>query len=690
MARHCILVVEDDAPSRRIIARRLRREGWLVREAYDGPTALAELSQNDVSAVLLDIGLPNISGIEVLKRIREKRPIDKLPVIMVTAFDEEDHLAEALEAGANDYINKPVNFSILRARLRTRLLLSQAAIELQTLKDQQELILDGSTDGLWEWDVDNDTVVHSERWLALLGLTEQADRIDSCEQWLQRIHPDEQSRVRTALDDFLLTTEKGAFRAEYRIARGDGRYQWILTRGAAQRDPDGRCLRCAGTHTDISSSRYFDRFTGLPNLQKVTDELNFWLCKTSSAGEFTGLVLLRFAFAEHLVARMKIRGALVNELAESFRQDGLECKLIGTGEKPDHLILIVHDTVADAERRLMDVARNAVRIARNRVSTRTRGIYFRVRAGAAISDSREMLTAEEIISGAAMAAHDAFVQGCDVVLFDERLREAKQRRQRLSAELPPAIDKGEIQPWWQPIMGADNRLAGFEVLARWRNNANELILPNEFIDLTENAGLMPKLTEHLIDTTLAKFAALRSNGLIDKRTYVAVNIPPSLLDPIQLPKQLKKAIERHALCPGNLCVEVTESSAIIDYVQAQQCFQYLANAGFKLALDDFGTGYSSLNTLHLLPFDILKIDQSFVFAMDSSPDVRKLVHAIIAIARALEMTVVAEGIETEQQASLLLAASVDRLQGYGIARPMPEEALEEWLQGYSPNYENSA
>lgn len=188
------------------------------------------------------------------------------------------------------------------------------------------------------------------------------------------------------------------------------------------------------------------------------------------------------------------------------------------------------------------------------------------------------------------------------------------------------------------------------------------------------------MTDSLLTAALPRLAALHDHQAVGEHTYVAINIPPSLLDPLCLPEKLEAAVTRHGLKPQNLCIEVTESAAIVDYAQARQCFRTLAKAGFRLAMDDFGTGCSSLNTLHKLPFDTLKIDQSFVFAMVNRPDVQKLIHAIVAIARALGMKLVAEGVETEDQAALLRAAGVDRLQGYSIARPMPGVMLNDWIQ----------
>ncbi|APZ44203.1 EAL domain-containing protein [Acidihalobacter ferrooxydans] len=672
-----ILLVEDDGPSRALLARRLRRAGFEVREAVDGPSALDRLAAHPVAAVLLDIGLPGMNGVEVLKRIRTMHSASVLPVIMVTAFDQQDWLTEALEAGANDYVTKPIDFNILHARLCAQLAHGDLHNELLRFKERLELILHGSNDGIWEWDLRTDQITHSPRWNELLGRA-PAESVDSSVAWMQRIHPAELAQVRAQIEHFTQSRTQQTFRSEYRIARHDGRYLWVLTRGAAQRDEQGNCVRCAGTHTEISALRYNNRYTGLPNQQRLADELTYQLgiARLSEDSNRVGAILLRLRGNEYAIDSSTGEHRAIYALGERLRATLPGCTLVGSGERPGHLILIVR---ARHDADFIELAQQALDIIRATDSTPSGQPPFQANAGLAVYCWQDAPAADVILTTARLAAREAYTREQDSYMFDTQLEQLTRRRQQLSGELAQAIAADAIAAWFQPIVTATGDLAGFETLARWWRPDGTPVSPGEFIPLVESNGLMPRMTAHLLEQALTRLATWIASGTVGAQTYIAINFPPSLVNSLQLHVQLRDAVRRRGLNPENLCVEVTESNAVTNFADTQTCLQELGNAGFHLALDDFGTGYASLNTLHRLPFDTLKIDQSFVGTMEQQADVRKLIHSIIAIGRALGLKLVAEGVETEAQAAMLRAAGVDRLQGYFIARPMSGATMTDWL-----------
>lgn len=674
-----LLLVEADSPSRTLLARRLRGEGWNVVETGDGPAALAMLEHMAVAAVLLDIGLPGMNGLAVLQAIRRKRAVTELPVLMITAFDTHAYLTPALEAGANDFVNKPIDFAILRARLRTHLGLTSAVAEAADLRKRQALILKGSNDGIWEWDLREDRLLHSARWRELIGIP-PSETLSRGEHWLQRVHPGDQVRVRAEFRAFRDDPQADFFRCEYRVKTGDDDYLWVQTRGAAWRDAAGACIRVAGTHTDISALRYINRFTGLPNLQRVTDMLARNLERAGRANGSVGLVLIRLWDLEHQAAHMGKRHAFIRELAEALDRHLRPFDVIGSGEHAEHLILLAGQNLHSVEE-LMRMTQRGLEIANADIGIHVRQMKYRVSAGIAYFHGGDAPDAEEIIAAAGLAAEAAHEQGLPMLCFDSQLQERIERRQQLAAELGEAIENGAVAPWWQPIVYADGRLAGFETLARWKRADGSCSPPAEFIPLAESSGLLHRLTERMLERSLAALAGWKRTGQVGGDAYIAINFPSSLLEDAALPDHLRTAIRTHGLLPRNLCIEVTESAAVNDTPETQERLLRLRHEGFRLALDDFGTGYASLSMLHRLPFDTLKIDQSFVRVMHDQASVRELVNAIIAMARALDLQLVAEGVETEQQAAILRAAGVDRLQGYLHAHPMSETALLAWLQG---------
>lgn len=670
-----ILVVEDDPASRALLLRRLTREGWEAQGVADGMAALIWLEKHQAAAILLDVGLPGLTGLEVLARIRSTHTANVLPVLMVTAFDEEDRLAEALALGANDYVSKPIDFATLRARLRSCLSLSHSHRKLQEAQARQELILAGANDGVWEWFVPEDRVEHSARWNELLGGTSVA-RTDSSAMWLQRIHPDDRPRVEAEWERLLHTPGQANFHCEYRILGADDRYRWVLTRGGALRADDGSCTYCAGTHTHISHLRYTNRLTGLPNHVCLSDELASQAVLARAAGKSEQeIILLQLTnlddFSDKLEARRRTVAALGRALAEE-----LPSCMVGSGEQLEHLVLLPqseHGGTASCE----DLVRRALAIANAGSSeflpcTAVAGI-------ATMAVSEPVPSADALFAAAQLAAQEADALGVDLYHFDEALEQRDKRRRELRPELAHALQSRAFQPWLQPIINGHGQLVGFEALARWQRDDGERVSPAEFIPLLEETGLIEKLTQQMLDGSLSMIQEWIHGGLVPADVYVAINFPPGLLQ-AQLPAQLIGHVQQHGLAPHNLCVEVTESTAVTNLETAGDCLQRLGKIGFHLALDDFGTGYASLNALHRLPFDTLKIDQSFVRDFALQAEVWNLIEAIIAIARALNLKVVAEGVETVEQANALREAGVDRLQGYLFAKPMPRNELEAWLR----------
>ena len=169
-----VLVVEDDPHSRDLLARRLQRDGLQTLTAADGPAALATLQQRRVDAVLLDIGLPGMSGLDVLRTLRQTYSAEQLPVLMVTAFDEAERLEEAFDSGASDYLNKPIHYPAVRARLKAHLDRAHAARALQQTREREALVLHATNDGNWEWNGLTQRLWHSANWFELLAWGDEA------------------------------------------------------------------------------------------------------------------------------------------------------------------------------------------------------------------------------------------------------------------------------------------------------------------------------------------------------------------------------------------------------------------------------------------------------------------------------------------------------------------------------------
>jgi diguanylate cyclase (GGDEF)-like protein len=259
-------------------------------------------------------------------------------------------------------------------------------------------------------------------------------------------------------------------------------------------------------------------------------------------------------------------------------------------------------------------------------------------------------------------------------VFDADLKAENERRRTLEHELRRAIPAGEIEPWFQPVVdSADGRTVGVEVLCRWRHPQEGLLAPAAFIPIAEELGLIGRIDEAVFEIACARAAPWVARGLISS---VSCNVSPrDMMDPA-FSRKLIARLAGTDLPPTALTVEITETFLLQDMALARRHIERLAARGVNIALDDFGTGYSNLRALMNLPIQMVKLDRSLIADIARNPRVSKLVSTMMHAARALGVSVVAEGVEDEAQAIILRAAGCDRMQGYWFARPMDAEAME--------------
>jgi diguanylate cyclase (GGDEF)-like protein len=262
-----------------------------------------------------------------------------------------------------------------------------------------------------------------------------------------------------------------------------------------------------------------------------------------------------------------------------------------------------------------------------------------------------------------------------VARFAEDMEADFHERRFIKRELPRALTARAFDLHYQPIVTADGvTIVGVEALLRWEHPSRGFIPPSLFIPVAEQIGLMEQLGEFVLQRALSD--AARWPDL-----YVSVNLSPTQVRDRTFADLLKATLDATKISPSRVVLEVTESVLIDNPDAAKSRLQDLRALGVRLALDDFGSGYSSLTYLQRLPFDKLKIDRAFVEALDQSANAGVIIQAIVALGRALGLSVVIEGVETEEQRVLLRLAGCNEMQGYLFARPAPREAIDQLLAG---------
>ena len=418
-----------------------------------------------------------------------------------------------------------------------------------------------------------------------------------------------------------------------------------------------------------------DSLTGLANRRGLHEHLDAVL----SAGAPDAAAAVLFVDLDHFKDINDSLGheagdELLCRAAERLRAHAGPATLVAR-QGGDEFVLVLPGATLDAA---VDAARAVVR---------SLGEPFRVRGaehvlGASVgvalapSDGR---TREELLRCADIALYAAKAAGRGRhAVFSPELDAAARERVRLQSGLRQALERGEFVLYYQPrIEPLAGRITSAEALLRWQHPQRGLLLPEAFIELAEETALIEGLGAWVIDEACAQMARWREQGLHLRR--VSVNVSPRQLVSGQLPAQVRAALERHALPPQALELEVTESLLTGNVGQAVAQLAELRDLGVSIALDDFGTGYSSMAMLQQLPIDVMKIDRAFVRDLGRAgaegEGALAIIRAIVAMARSLGLHLVAEGVETAAQAAVLQDMGCDEFQGFLYGRPVPAAQL---------------
>ena len=308
--------------------------------------------------------------------------------------------------------------------------------------------------------------------------------------------------------------------------------------------------------------------------------------------------------------------------------------------------------------------------------------YLQITVSVGITSVTHGQNSKETIREVDSAVRHAKSQGGNQTsLFEQGYSRRTMLFRELEQALREALDGEEFVLFFQPIYNAlDGTLRGFEALVRWNRPGFGMVPPDEFIPAAERTGLMLQIGDWVMDEALRQLSVWRRSKRFPAGITVSVNVSPFQLADRNLVSLVQQLLVKHQLAPSDLLLEMTETAFVADESRVQVTVTELAAAGIRLSLDDFGTGYSSLSYLRYIPAKEVKIDRSFVAGLTTNARDEILVSAIIALAHALGMTCVAEGVETAEQLEHLQRLGCDQVQGYFLGRPAPASVLTESWQ----------
>src|ERR1700747_1872463 len=684
-----LLIVDDNEMNRDMLARRLARKGYVIGMAENAQGLRESVKKDAIDLVLLDIEMPQLTGLDALKTLREHYSPGELPIIMVTAKTQSDDIVKALDLGANDYLTKPIDFPVAVARIGTQLSHKQAREALKESEERYALAARGSNDGLWDWNLSANVVHFSPRWKAMIGYQE-GEIGDRPEEWFDRIHDADRDRVKKEI----AAHQKGLtphFESEHRVLHKDGGFRWMLSRGVAVHDSSGNALRMAGSQTDITVGKVSDPLTGLPNRLLFIDRVGRLVKHTKRRKDqlfavlfmdLDGFKMINDSMG-HLVGD-QLLVAVANRLEKCLRSTDTVARLgetftVARLGGDEFTVLLDHIKDPSDAKRAADRMMKALTLP---FILGGREVFTSVSIGIALSTSAYE-SPEDILRDADTAMYRAKSLGkARYEVFDADMRASVMARLQLETDLRHALERGEFCNFYQPIVAlVSGEIAGFEALLRWQHPTRGLLGPHEFIPVAEETGLIRELGWWNLREACRQITEWRGVLTAHPHLTVSVNLSAKQFLQPNLVEDIRKLLDELALPPETLKLEITESTVMADPATAVEMLQQIKSLGIHLAIDAFGTGYSSLSYLHRFPLNTVKIDRSFTSAMGNGGDGFQIVKTIMPLARNQGFDVVAEGVETQEQFRLLKELKCKYAQGYYFSKPPTAQAAEEFLAG---------
>ena len=690
-----ILIVDDDVHVRDLLEVLLQNQGYETLTAESGEQALAMVDARAPDLILLDIMMPGMDGYEVASVLKAGKGTANIPIIMLSALDEQGARLSGLEAGAEEYLSKPVESAELWLRVRNLLRLKAFGDYLKShsmiLEDQLQqrtidlerfrTVVDASEDAIFLINRNTMSLIEfNRRACQLLGYTAEelahktpAELGETSMENLEVVYdqiiagkgPSEpletQIRDKSGRD-----VEVEIHRQAYRTGE-----DWVIVgivRDITQRkESDQRLLTMA----------HYDTLTGLPNRDLFFTSLQMGLTQAAvSRWKLATLTVNLDGFKNINETWGHVLGDQVllevsHRLSECINASDTLGRVDG-----DQFALILMIRVGQPDtRQTLERIRKALRVpfmveGQSIVMTASIGIALYPEDG---EDAREL------VRHAYTAMNSAKKIGPDTYRFyTAQMNADVSARLDLEAALRDAVEKQAFEIVYQPKLSlVTGRICGLEALLRWPRPGQQGVSPAVFVPVLESLGLIGEVGNWVVDRVCAQIAHWQRTGL--GLFQVAVNVSGQQISNSSLVADIRQALTNHRVAPQWLEVELTESSLMENTSHTIATLETLRANGVSISIDDFGTGYSSLAYLRRFPIDKLKIDIAFIREVTSNPQDAAIARAIIELAHSLGLKVIAEGVETPEQLAFLRDNQCDQIQGYLISKPLPLAELETFL-----------
>jgi len=560
--------------------------------------------------------------------------------------------------------------------------LTQNQMELKKTEERYRLAIEGANDAIWDWDIQREDTFMFSRTKEMLGYEE--DELENrSKAWNSLIHPDDFDRVVEELYRHL-EGKTPYYQTEHRVRTKSGEYKWILARGKAIRDSDGKPIRMAGSHTDITERKekeekiyelaYYDSLIRLPNrtmFDKMLEQAIHEAYQTNRKVIILMIDLDDFKTVNNTLG--PDYGDMVLKNTSVMLSDIIHTKGTVARTGGDEFGIIIYDNgdKYDIEK-ITSELKEAFQ-----VSWHIGDYEFYITASIGITvfpdDGQDK---ETLLKHASTAMYEAKKVGKNTFCFyTKEMNDKLIATVKLENELRHALENNQLAIYYQPQIDLKTgQVVGVEALLRWIHPEKGILSPDQFVWIAEYTGLIVPIGEWVMEMVSNQYNLWKKIYQWDLN--MSVNLSMKQLQHYDFIDKIHNIINKTHMNCKKLKFEITESIVMEDANTTIAKLRQLKKMGIKIALDDFGTGYSSLNYLRELPIDVLKIDKSFVHDMIENFHKRAIVELIIDLAHKMNMTVIAEGVESSEQISYLSQYRCDMAQGYFVSQPLSKEEFE--------------
>ncbi|AFY36829.1 diguanylate cyclase/phosphodiesterase with PAS/PAC and GAF sensor(s) [[Leptolyngbya] sp. PCC 7376] len=536
--------------------------------------------------------------------------------------------------------------------------------------------------GIYRTDAKGNCVYVNERWCRIAGI--EAEKALGA-GWMQGLHPSDQEAILNEWQQSI--REERPFNLEFQFKRPDGFATWVFAQAVAEHDEDGQIIGYIGTITDISNFKQaqelilhhtlHDPLTNLPNRTLLMERLRFVLARMQEMDDYRYALL--FLDLDGFKVINDSLGYLIGDqlllaIARKLEKHVREVDFVARFGSDEFVILLedidkTEDIIQIVEQILVDF--------KTPLFIGEYEIFTSVSIGIVIG-THEYHQAADVIRDADIAMHRAKSRGRNLYqLFDSAMHEQMMYRLNLETSLRKAVKRKEFIVYYQPLVDILNRqLVGFEALVRWENPDHGMVSPADFVPIAEETGLVAQIDRYVFKAACHQLADWKSRFPDCFPLKMSINLSAQSLHRANLIEGIEKTLAETGLDGTDICLEVTESMVIDDIDQTIKLLNQLKARNIQISIDDFGTGYSSLSYLHRLPANNLKIDRSFIGFMEVGDRNYQIVQALITLSKQLDLTVVAEGIETKEQLQWLQDLECQLGQGYLFSKPLGCSEIE--------------